>query len=118
MIRNYRAHIETGTPFPDVTVNSAQQERLNKHLTSLTDKLEAMFKDIDSIKDEIDVDRFVNEDDFTKFLIKIRQLERGLDKYQYQFWMSLRITVGHPEFTTNHTQPVEQCKSKSSTKMS
>lgn len=118
MTRNFRAHIETGTPFPDVTVNSPQQERLHRYLISLTSKMEGIFKEIDGIKNELDVDRFTNEDDFTKFLIKIRNLERDLDKNHYQFWMSLRVTVGHPEFTTNHTQPIDQCKLKSSTKMS
>ena len=108
MTRNYRAHIATGTPFPDVTVNSAQQERLQKPLISLTRKMEAMFKDIDCIKDELEVDQFTHEDDFTKFLKMIRELELCLDKKHYNFWMSLRITVGHPEFTTNHTQPIKQ----------
>ena len=108
MTRNYRAHIATGTPFPDVTVNSAQQGRLHRNLCSITSKMEGIFKEIDGIKDELDLDQFTHEDDFTKCLIKIRELERCLDKKHYQFWMSLRVTVGHPEFTTNHTQPIKQ----------
>ena len=113
----YKAVIADGTPIPSVAVNSREQKEMAEALSGIHTKFNELSELINRFKYLVKKDYFMEPEHCDRVKERVHQSLKSLET-EHKYFASNYINIGWPDHQVNHTQPIEQCKSKSSTKMS
>ena len=104
-------------PIPNPLVNTPERAELTSIWKTVWEKHCEFLTALNKAKETTKPDEFIDEDDYAKHVITCsKELRRGSETNE---WIHGNYTqLGWTAWKQKHTQPIDQCKSKSSTKMS
>ncbi len=113
----YKAFMKDGTPFPSVAVNSSEQREMHEMTGKIHDKFNELGELMNRCMHLNKKEYFMELEHYQRAQDRDHQSLKSIQEL-HKYWHAKHISVGWPDHETNHTQPIDQCKSKSSTKMS